>query len=121
MLPSIRSRIRASVLSSLVFASIALLSACSGGSSEGNNGGGSEGAPVIANTQPLVGTINSVYSFTFGVSNGGQAPFTWSETGALPPKIELVAKVARPGTPPKTSPSAPPAKPATTLDLRDQR
>jgi hypothetical protein len=63
MLASIRSRIRASVLYSFVFASIALLSACGGGSSGGNNnGGGSPGAPVIANTQPLAGTINSAYS-----------------------------------------------------------
>ena len=66
MLTSIRSRIRALVLYSSVFASIALLSACGGGSSGGNNnGGGSPGAPVIANTQPLAGTINSAYSFTF--------------------------------------------------------
>ena len=40
MLTSIRSRIRASILYSLVFASIALLSACGGGYSGGNNNGG---------------------------------------------------------------------------------
>ncbi|MGC1299114.1 MAG: hypothetical protein WA869_29155, partial [Alloacidobacterium sp.] len=84
MLASIRSRIRASALNLLVVASIALLSACGGSSGGNNNGGGSPGAPVIANTLPPAGTINSAYSFTFTVSSGGQAPFTWSETGALP-------------------------------------
>jgi hypothetical protein len=100
MLTSIPSRIRALVLYSLVFASIALLSACSGGSSGGNNnGGGSPGAPVIANTQPLAGTINSAYSFTFTVSSGGQAPFTWSETGALPHGLMLASDGILSGTP----------------------
>ena len=100
MLTSIRSRIRASVLYSFVFASITLLSACSGGSSGGNNnGGGSPGAPVIANTQPLAGTINSAYSFTFTVSSGGQAPFTWSETGALPDGLMLASGGILSGTP----------------------
>ncbi len=99
MLTSIRSRIRASVLYSFVFASIALLSACSGGSSGGNNGGGSPGAPVIANTQPPAGTINSAYSFTFTVSSGGQAPLTWSETGALPDGLMLASDGILSGTP----------------------
>jgi hypothetical protein len=85
MLTSIRSRIQALVLSSLVFASIALLSACGGGSSGGNNnGGGSPGAPVIANTQPLAGTINSADSFTFTVSSGGQAPSLGQKLALFP-------------------------------------
>jgi Galactose oxidase, central domain len=96
MLTSIRSRIRASILYLFVFASIALLSACSGGN---NNGGSSPGAPVIANAQPLAGSINSAYSFTFTVSSGGQAPFTWSETGALPDGLMLASNGILSGTP----------------------
>jgi hypothetical protein len=104
---SIRSRIRAAVLHSLVFASIALLSACGGGygggnNGGGNNGGGSPGAPVIANIQPVAGTINSAYSFTFTVSSGGQAPFTWSETGALPQGLMLASGGILSGTPTAT-------------------
>jgi hypothetical protein len=101
MLTSIRSRMRASVLCSVVIASSALLTACGGGYSGGgnNNGGGSPGAPVIANTQPPAGTVSSAYSFTFMVSSGGKAPFTWSETGALPPGLMLASNGILSGTP----------------------
>ncbi len=88
MLTSIRSRIRASILYSLVFASIALLSACGGGYSGGNNnggnGGGSPGAPVIANTQPQAGTVNALYSFTFTVSSGARRPSLGPKPGPFP-------------------------------------
>jgi hypothetical protein len=43
-------------------------------------------APVISTSPaPPVGAVNLAYDFTFTLASGGQAPFTWSETGALPP------------------------------------
>ncbi len=104
MVTSFRSRIRALVLHSFFFIIIAHLSACGGGSSGGNNnggnnGGGPPGVPVIANTQPVAGTINSAYSFTFTISSGGQAPFTWSESGTLPQGLVFASDGILSGTP----------------------
>jgi hypothetical protein len=104
MVTSFRSRIRALVLHSFFFIIIAHLSACGGGSSGGNNNGGNNGGgppsvPVIANTQPVAGTINSTYSFTFTISSGGQAPFTWSESGTLPQGLVFASDGILSGTP----------------------
>ena len=44
--------------------------------------------PVISTTPPPTsGTLNVPYDFTFTVASGGEASFTWSETGALPPGL----------------------------------
>jgi hypothetical protein len=46
------------------------------------------GPPVISTSPaPPVGAENLAYDFTFTLASGGQAPFTWSETGALPPGL----------------------------------
>ncbi len=45
-------------------------------------------APVISTSpSPTVGVANVTYYFAFTVASGGQAPFNWSETGALPPGL----------------------------------
>lgn len=55
-------------------------------------------APVISSAVPPTGTNGDAYAgFTFAVS-GGLAPFTWSETGALPTGITFAADVLS-GTP----------------------
>jgi len=57
-------------------------------------------APVISTTAPPAGTNGSAYTaFTFTVSSGGLAPFTWSETGALPTGMSLSAAGVLSGTP----------------------
>jgi hypothetical protein len=107
MLASIRPRILSSLLSAslylLLFVSLALLSACGGGGygGGGNNGGGGGGstAPVISAAGPPSGTVGIAYSFTFTVSSGGQSPFTWSETGALPDGLTLSSAGVLAGTP----------------------
>jgi hypothetical protein len=82
MLISIRPRKHFLVLYSFLFANLALPSAC---------GGSQQGAPIIAGTMPSTGIVNSAYSFIFAVSSGGQAPFSWSETGALPAGLTLAS------------------------------
>jgi len=43
--------------------------------------------PTIDTTPPpVIGTLNSAYAFTF-TATGGFPPFTWNESGALPPGI----------------------------------
>ena len=45
-------------------------------------------APVISTSpSPTVGAANVTYYFAFTVASGGQPPFDWSETGALPPGL----------------------------------
>lgn len=57
-------------------------------------------APVISSTAPPAGTAGTLYStFTFTLASGGLAPFTWSETGALPAGLTLSASGALAGTP----------------------
>jgi Galactose oxidase, central domain len=100
MTMSIRPRKYSVIPYSFLFANLALLSACGGNSGGNNNGGGQQsGAPVIATAAPPSGTTNSAYSFTFMVSSGGQAPFTWSETGALPAGLTLASNGELSGTP----------------------
>ncbi|HVZ17568.1 MAG TPA: putative Ig domain-containing protein [Terriglobales bacterium] len=60
-------------------------------------------APVIAATAPPAGTNGSAYpSFSFTVANGGLSPFTWTETGALPPGMSMSTAGALSGTPTQT-------------------
>ncbi len=47
---------------------------------------------------PNVGAINLPYSFVFTTA-GGLSPFTWSETGALPPGLALATDGTLAGTP----------------------
>jgi len=57
-------------------------------------------APVISTTAPSAGTNGTAYSaFTFVLTSGGLAPFTWSETGALPVGMTLSAGGVLSGTP----------------------
>jgi hypothetical protein len=59
--------------------------------------------PVISTTPtPSVGAINLPYGFTFGIASGGQAPFTWSEAGALPPGLTFNTDGTLSGTPTAT-------------------
>jgi hypothetical protein len=65
-------------------------------------GGGGSGGP----SQPLIsadapsGTTGVAYSaFAFTVMSGGTAPFTWSETGDLPPGLSLSSSGQLSGTP----------------------
>lgn len=102
MLTSIRPRTRSSFLCLLLVpslaASLALLSACSGGNN-GGNGGPQMSSPVIDSSMPVGGTVSAAYSFTFTVSSGGQAPFTWTETGDLPAGLSLSSNGILSGTP----------------------
>ena len=107
MLNSIRPRIFSLLfrapLYPLLFASLALLSACGGSYGGGNGNGGGGGsqydAPVISSTAPPDGTVNAAYSFTFTITSGGKSPFTWSETGALPTGLTLGSGGKLSGTP----------------------
>ena len=67
----------------------------------GCGGGGSSGPsqPQISAEAPS-GTTGVAYSaFAFTVMSGGTAPFTWSETGALPPGLSLSSSGQLSGTP----------------------
>ena len=56
--------------------------------------------PVISTAQPLPGTTGAAYrAFAFAVTSGGLAPFTWNETGALPPGLALNSAGVLSGTP----------------------
>ena len=57
-------------------------------------------APVIATSAPPAGTNGTAYAaFTFTLASGGLAPFTWSETGALPTGMTLTTAGKLSGTP----------------------
>jgi hypothetical protein len=72
-----------------------LVVACGGGG--GSNG---PGQPTIAAGSPPAGVIGVVYpGYTFTVTSGGASPFTWSETGALPPGLVLSSAGQLTGTP----------------------
>jgi hypothetical protein len=75
---------------------VVLLAGCGGG------GGGASGPGqlVIATGSPSAGMTGAAYpGYTFAVASGGTAPFTWSETGALPPGLSLDATGGLSGTP----------------------
>ena len=64
--------------------------------------GGSEGPgqPTITAGSPPAGATGIAYpGYTFTVASGGAAPFTWSETGALPPGLALSSAGQLTGTP----------------------
>ena len=57
-------------------------------------------APVISTTAPPAGTNGTAYTpFTFTVTSGGHASFTWSETGTLPSNMTLSTGGVLSGTP----------------------
>jgi large repetitive protein len=71
------------------------------GFAAGCGGGGSSGPsqPLISAEAPS-GTTGVAYpAFAFTVMSGGIAPFTWSETGALPPGLSLSSSGQLSGTP----------------------
>jgi large repetitive protein len=73
---------------------VSLLAASCGGS--GDSG---PSRPVISADAPS-GTTGVAYpAFAFTVTSGGTAPFTWSETGALPPGLLLSLTGQLSGTP----------------------
>ena len=78
----------------LIILATTLAASCGGGGSSG------PGAPAItAGTLPS-GTTGVAYAgYTFTVASGGAAPFTWSETGALPPGLSLSVTGELTGTP----------------------
>jgi hypothetical protein len=55
---------------------------------------------MITAGSPPAGATGIVYpGYTFTVASGGAAPFTWSETGALPPGLALSSAGQLTGTP----------------------
>jgi len=71
-----------------------LAAGCGGGGSSG------PGQPVISGATPPAGMTGAPYTgFTFTVASGGVAPFTWSETGALPAGMSLSPSGQLSGTP----------------------
>ncbi len=66
----------------------------------GGGGMSGPGQPVIAAGSPPAGMTGVAYpGDTFAVVSGGTAPFTWSETGALPPGLSLSTTGQLSGTP----------------------
>jgi WD40 repeat protein len=87
-----------SLLLLVSISSLCLLNACGGGS----GGGGTRQVQtlLLASTVPPAATAGVVYpGFTFTVASGGTAPFTLSESGALPPGLSLSTGGALSGTP----------------------
>jgi len=100
MLTSIRSRIQALVLSSLVFASIALLSACGGGLQRRQQQR-RRFAGRACHSEYSASGRNHQFSRLIHL-HGLQrrpSPFTWSETGALPHGLMLASDGILSGTP----------------------
>jgi hypothetical protein len=65
----------------------------------GGGGSGGPSQPQISAEAPA-GTTGVAYSaFAFTVMSGGTAPFTWSETGPLPPGLSLSSSGQLSGTP----------------------
>jgi hypothetical protein len=70
---------------------------CGGGGGGGSNG---PGQPTITAGSPPAGATGVDYpGYTFTVASGGASPFTWSETGALPPGMGLDSAGQLGGTP----------------------
>jgi hypothetical protein len=83
-------------LKSLVVGLTLIASAC------GGDGGGpaGPGQPTITAGSPPAGATGIVYpGYNFTVARGGTSPFTWSETGALPPGLALSSAGQLTGTP----------------------
>jgi hypothetical protein len=64
-------------------------------------GGGSDApAPLVIGAAAPSGTTAAAYpAFSFTVMSGGLAPYSWSETGALPPGLSLSPSGQLSGTP----------------------
>jgi Putative Ig domain/Galactose oxidase, central domain len=77
--------VKQTAIIAVVLACAAVVGAC------GGNGSGGPAQPVIStNPSPTAGTVNVDYpSFTFTIASGGVAPFTWAESGQLPPGLSL--------------------------------
>ena len=74
-----------------------LLIGCGGGGGGGPNG---PGQPTITAGSPPAGVTGIVYpGYMFTVASGGASPFTWSETGELPPGLALSPAGQLTGTP----------------------
>ena len=83
-------------LDSLLIGLTLIVSACGGGGG-GPNG---PGQPKITAGSPPAGDTGSVYpGYAFTVASGGASPFTWSETGQLPPGLTLSSTGQLTGTP----------------------
>jgi WD40 repeat protein len=80
------------------FASVVVLASCGGGNGS-DSVGNVPNPPVISTIPPPAGTVSIAYSFTFTVASGGTVPFTWSETGALPPGLTFSNGGMLSGTP----------------------
>jgi hypothetical protein len=81
-----------------VFASISALSGCGGGSSTPPPPSSQLLSIMLSN--PPAGTVDVDYpGFTFNVASGGRAPFTWSESGSLPPGLVFSSGGVLSGTP----------------------
>jgi len=79
-------------LRSFVMGLTLIVSAC--------GGGGGPGQPTITPGSPPAGATGIAYpGYTFTVASGGAPPFTWSETGALPPGLALSSGGQLTGTP----------------------
>jgi Putative Ig domain len=66
----------------------------------GGGGPSGPGQPVISADAPPTGMTEVAYpGFTFSVTSGGAAPFTWSQTGALPPGMSFSPTGQLSGTP----------------------
>ncbi len=79
-------------LSSFVIGLTLIVSAC--------GGDGGPGPPTITASSPPAGATGIAYpGYTFTVASGGAPPFTWSETGALPPGLALSSAGQLTGTP----------------------
>jgi hypothetical protein len=58
---------------------------------------------ISATPAPIAGAVNlPYYGASFHVASGGQAPFVWSETGAVPPGLVFSADGTLSGTPTAT-------------------
>ena len=76
---------------------------CGGG---GDSGSSQDVTRIVINAAaPPSGTMGVAYpAFTFTVASGGTAPFTWTETGALPPGLSLSSTGLLSGTPTNSGP-----------------
>jgi WD40 repeat protein len=73
------------ILAGFVVGLTLILSACGGGT----DGSSPPGPPAIAAGSLPGGSTGSWYDYQFAVATGGASPFTWSETGPLPPGLAL--------------------------------
>jgi hypothetical protein len=82
------------VASSFLIGLTLIVAACGGGGSNG------PGQPTIAAATLPAGVTGMAYpGYTFTVADGGASPFTWSETGALPPGLALSSAGRLTGSP----------------------